>query len=162
MGQRGPRPTPTELLIASGSRRASRRSANPKPAAGRPSKPKWLVGAAAKHWSPTLKRIQQVGTLARTDGEAIARYCLALARLIRANAMIEKIGEVHTYFGEDGKVKYRQQHPEVTILNNLYAELRRLEQEFGLTPAARAGLHVTESTATRVASRDRFKARIVE
>ncbi len=44
---------------------------------------------------------------------------------------------------EEGKIKYVAPWPQVSIANKLAQQLTRLEQEFGLTPSARARLQLS-------------------
>ncbi len=55
---------------------------------------------------------------------------------------MDEKGEMYTLRDNEGNVKCCQQWPQVAIANRLAQQLTRLEQEFGMTPSARARLQV--------------------
>ncbi len=57
---------------------------------------------------------------------------------------------------EKGQVKYFQQWPQVAIANKLAQQLTRLEQEFGMTPSARARLQIQPSVRNETSAKSRF------
>jgi P27 family predicted phage terminase small subunit len=87
--------------------------------------------------------LDSMGLLYRTDGFPLERYCRMLVRWRRAEAFIERYGEVMTYKDEKtGRIE-RAANPEVSIAGRLNDALRRMEAEFGLTPSARTRIAVT-------------------
>lgn len=153
----GPRSTPTPLLKLVGSREPLRnRRDEPQPQEGRPSKPQWLKGDAAKVWPKVIAQLDAMGVLTKADGHAIARYCKLLVRWVDNNAFIEKYGETHPLKDKEGGVKCMIPWPQVSILNQLSNQILRLEQEFGLTPSSRASLKVEpRSKISKVPTRKR-------
>ncbi len=59
-----------------------------------------------------------------------------------AVSFLDDKGTVYTLKDNEGKAKYLQQFPQVGIMNNLASQLSKLEDSFGMTPSARAGLVV--------------------
>ncbi|MCH8243661.1 MAG: phage terminase small subunit P27 family [Planctomycetes bacterium] len=140
MARPGRRPKPTAVKKATGN--PGRRPLNenePQPEDGVRS-PYGLRPRAKSAWRRLAPQLKKMGCLKRIDAEALARYCTLLARYWEAEKFIEKHGTSYPIRGEDGKVKYLQQVPQVGMANKLAPLLARLEQEFGMTPSARAAI----------------------
>jgi len=155
MGKRGPQKTPTDILKLRGSRLADHRH-DPEVEAGAPPCPAWLSKETRAVWKQVIPHLRTMGVLAKSDGNALARYCGLWVRWKRAEKFLEDNGEVFITTTKAGE-QYPIQWPQVSIVNTLAVELRRLEQEFGLTPAARAGINVEVSSdkVAGVVRRDR-------
>ena len=165
MGRRGPPPTPTATLAKRGSWRAKTRAAEPSAPSEPPDPPAWLTKPELPIWRDVLAKLSEIGTLSRVDAATIARYVRALLRWRRnSDALLaldkegNPLGEVFAIRDDAGKLKYLQQSPHVAIVNNLEAQLLRIEQQFGLTPSARASLAITVQKATDAtkAKKNRF------
>src|SRR5262245_41995306 len=85
-----------------------------------------------------VPQLDAMGVLTQIDCNALARYCRLWARWRRAEAFIEKHGEMYPLKDDRGKIRCFQQFPQVATANKLAQQLTRLEQEFGMTPLARA------------------------
>jgi P27 family predicted phage terminase small subunit len=147
MGQRGPAPTPTAILKLRGStlvskRRQAREARGP---AGAPDPPDWLDEEAKAMWDHLLPMLEGIGVLTRIDGNALARYCRLWSRWRKAEAYLDKHGEMYPLKDDRGRVKCVQQWPQVAIAAKLSQQLTRLEQEFGMTPSARSRVQVQSS-----------------
>jgi P27 family predicted phage terminase small subunit len=140
MGRRGPAPTPTPILQLRGSTLATQRRQNAEVQgpAGLPEPPDWLDADARSAWDHVVPMLVSMGVLTKIDGNALSRYCRLWSRWKNAEAFIDKHGMAYPLKGEDGKVKCLQQFPQVAIAGKLSQQLTRLEQEFGMTPSARA------------------------
>lgn len=57
------------------------------------------------------------------------------------------------------QVKYEQQRPEVAIVSKLNTELRAIEDRFGLSPSARANIHLTDAQVGKLAADRQSKVR---
>ena len=142
MGRRGPVATPTEILKRRGSREVAKRDREPKPEPGAPRCPSWLDKESKTAWKNIVSQLVALGVVTKIDGNALARYCRMFVRWKQCDAFIKKYGESYATGYRDGKPTSFQQFPEVGILNQLEAKLIKIEQEFGLTPAARARIEV--------------------
>ncbi len=131
------------------------------PKAAKLLKPRWITGKAAKVWKQVVAEMEAIGTLAASDGNAIARYCELTCRWAAAAEFIRKYGESYPLKDSEGKVKCFAPFPQVAISNKLSAELRQLERQFALTPAARAKLNVGIRKTPQIASRNRMPAATV-
>ena len=105
--------------------------------------PKWLDDEARKVWAELVPMLEGMGVLTRIDGHALARYCRLWSRWRKAESFIEEKGEMYPLRDDNGRVKCFMQWPQVAIANKLAQQLTRLEQEFGMTPSARARIQCT-------------------
>lgn len=145
MGRRGPAPKPTALKVLQGNPGKRRLNANePKPQEGIPRCPAWLDDEAKTAWKRIVPQLRDMGVLTLIDADALTNYCDTWSRWKKAVLFIQKNGEVFVQKDDSGAVKYIQQLPQVAIARNLLAVLNRYQQEFGLTPAARSRLTITE------------------
>ena len=88
--------------------------------------------------------LQAVKVMTRADVEALARYCDTYEWWLATRAKLKKEGDTYPILNDKGEIKYIAQRPEVSIAHKLAVQLRQLEQDFGLNPAARTSLHVEE------------------
>jgi len=145
VGKRGPPKTPSQLRIARGT--AKPRADEPKPPAGNHVMPKHLGKVAARKWRQLLPLLEAVRLMTDADVEALARYCDTYEWWLATRATLKKEGDTYPILNDGGEVKYIAQRPEVSIAHKLATQLRQLEQDFGLSPAARASLHVEQPAA---------------
>jgi P27 family predicted phage terminase small subunit len=128
MGSRGPSPTPKELLKLRGSWRGDVGDGQFTPQMGKPAAPKYLTARGKSCWRYMVKHLDNMGVLAMTDRNALARYCHLYARWRDAVDHVTQFGDV-----DDGKERVQAKR-EITLSE----QLLKLEREFGLTPSARA------------------------
>lgn len=143
MGARGPRPTPTPILRLRGSWKVNERENEPQPPQEAPHLPTRLNAAERRIWKKTVPLLHQIGVLSLIDGETLARYCVETVRYWEGVKIIRKEGE--TYTTHKGVM---HKHPLVEVLRGLGDSLRRIECEFGMTPASRTRIHVKATTKT--------------
>ncbi len=140
MGRRGPKPkTPWELR-ASGSWRAGLLDHAVKAEPGAPPCPRWLDPDAKKAWRWLAQQLAIMRVLSKADRTAMMRYCQTFSRWKRAEMFLQRYGHTYPLKDQAGKVRCFMAFPEVNIAATLAQQLGRLEQEFGLTPAARSRL----------------------
>lgn len=143
MGKRGPKPTPTELRILRGN--PSKRPLNasePQPPASGIVMPEHLGEVAARRWGELLPMLQATRVMTRADVEALARYCDTYEWWLAVRAKLKAEGDTYPILNDGGEIKYIAQRPEVSIAHKLATQLRQLEADFGLSPAARVSLKV--------------------
>jgi len=134
----GPPPLPTHLRILEGNR--SRRPLNenePKPKQVMPECPDHLSDEAKKQWNKLGKQLFDVGILTELDGDALAMYCDAWARWVNAKEMLDKHGAVFK-----SKNGFPALNPYFAVASQAFEQMRRILQEFGMTPSSRTRLGV--------------------
>jgi P27 family predicted phage terminase small subunit len=107
--------------------------------------PDWIDDDAKKVWAELVTILEAMGVLTSADAYSLTRYCQLLARWKRVEMFIQKYGETYTLTSAAGKVKCILPFPQVGIAQKLSMALTKLEQEFGLTPSARARIDVRVS-----------------
>lgn len=158
MGKRGPAPTPTPVLKLRESSLVTKRreELEVKGPEGIPACPDWLDDDAQAAWEQLVPMLETMGVLTRIDGNALARYCLLWSRWRKAEAFIAEKGDMYPLKNPDGSVRYFQQWPQVSIANRLAQQLTRLEQEFGMTPSARARIQLQPAAEDKKHDKARF------
>ena len=138
MGRRGPAPEPTALKRLKGN--PGKRPLNdsePRPAATLPRCPSHLQGEARAEWKRVAKTLHQSGLLTQVDRAALAIYCQAWARWIKAEAQVARHGEVVK--SAAGNV---MQNPYLSIANRAMKQVQSMARELGMTPSARSQIKV--------------------
>lgn len=137
MGRRGPRPMTQQRLEARGSWRAKLIRNQPEAPPGIPSCPAWLDKDAKSAWRYIVNWLGASGLVSKADRSALARYCQTYSRWKKAELFLQKHGDIYPLKDDKGQVRCFVPWPQVAMANRLGQALTRLEQEFGLTPAAR-------------------------
>ena len=152
MGARGPAPTPTPILAARGSWRATarERDGEPRPPVERPACPDVLDGEARAEWDRQVEQLAEMGVLAKVDRAALAAWCIVWGQFIECCRVIRE--------GTDGKGKDAGltaigstgslvQSPYVRMRDAAIAKILQLAAQFGFTPAARSRIRAIEHGA---------------
>ena len=133
MGERGPAPKPSSLVLLEGNR--SKRPLNtrePKPRQVRPKCPAHLDEAAVTEWKRLVPILSKMRVLTEADGIALANLCQAISTMVKAQEQMNKNGILYKT-----KSGYIQQSPLLGIVNSQVEIINRLCREFGLTPSSR-------------------------
>ena len=134
MGRRGPAPKPTALKRLQGN--PGKRALNdsePRPAATLPRCPSHLQGEARAEWRRVARVLHESGLLTQVDRAALAIYCQAWARWVKAEAQVARHGEVVK--SAAGNV---MQNPYLSIANRAMKQVQLMARELGMTPSARS------------------------
>lgn len=143
--------TPTLTLQTRGSRHAQGRT-EPPPLPGKPRTPPGLSDTARRAWRYYAKLLETTGVLQRLDGAALELLACTYATWRECEDLIAREGM--TYVAESGLVK---KNPTVSIRAEAAAQLTRLLQQFGLTPASRSNVSPpTGPAADDPAGKSRF------
>jgi P27 family predicted phage terminase small subunit len=147
MGKRGPRKQPTAVRLLKGDRsKQGRRPQEPIPPAGELTPPEYIVGKAREKWEEVLPKLVAMRVMTPADLETLGRYCAVWEQWAKCLDQMRRGLDVLVIRDKDGKVKYMQSAPAATMFVKLGQSLLRMEQEFGLTPSARASMEVTNIT----------------
>jgi len=139
---RGRKPKPTRLKLLTGNpgkRKLNERE--PTPPVEIPDCPEHLTDAAKVEWNRLTKELTALGILARVDRAALAAYCMAWARLVKAEGRIKKSGEILQ--SPQGPIR----NPWLTVANKAVEQLQKIGSEFGLTPVSRSRISLGSGVA---------------
>lgn len=155
MGKRGPKPKPTALRVFEGDpgRLLGKRAGEMQAAAPvvLPDPPDWLGEIGKQVWAKVAPVLYRIGCLTENDLNALALYCEAWEEFFDARKEIETCGP--TAYTDKGTC---YQHPAVGRKNKAIQRIRQFGGDFGMSPAARVGLHI--QPAKQVNSLAAFKA----
>lgn len=134
---KGRKPIPTKLKVLRGN--PGKRKANvtePKPVAAIPDCPKHLSSEAKAEWNRIVPELMSLGLLTRVDRAALAGYCQAWGRWVKAEDELAKTAEI---------VKTTQgnaiQNPWLSVANRAWDQLSKALVGFGMDPSSRTRIH---------------------
>lgn len=137
---RGRKPVPTELKKLRGNPGKRALPANePKPRRVLPRAPKHLSAVAKAEWQRLARELFELGLLTVVDRTALAAYCAAYARWVRAE---EEMADGNLVGTNDKGVPIKS--PWVTIANEALSQMKAFMVEFGMTPSSRARIKPAE------------------
>lgn len=134
MGQRGPPKKPGKLHRDNGTYRPSRHG-GPAIRVELPEPPAGLSPGAMAHWHVLGRQLSDAGLITALDGLALRLLCESAAEYIEAHEAMREQG-----FTSDTEKGNTIQNPMVGVRNKLWAQVRVMAKEFGMTPASRTGL----------------------
>lgn len=114
----------------------------PKPVPIAPDCPDWISDDAKIEWERVAPQLEKLGLLTQIDMAALVGYCESWAQYKKAIEFIHKHGETYPIKDDNGKVKYIQQFPQVSIANKALGNIKSFCTEFGMTPSARSRMAV--------------------
>jgi P27 family predicted phage terminase small subunit len=138
VGERGPAPKPTALVLLEGNpgKRPINR-AEPKPRLKTPPCPDFLDEPAKAEWKRLVGILRGMKVLTEADYIALATLCQAYSRMIKAERKLAEAGLL--YKTQSG---YVQQSPLLSVINTCGETITRLCREFGLTPSSRSRIRL--------------------
>lgn len=145
---RGRIPKPSALKAIAGNPGKRKLNSNEAKFDGVPSCPSHLDTEAKKEWRRISKELASVGLLTRADRAALAAYCIAYSRWVRAEMELQKLANgdnLKTLLTVAAKSKFPVVHPLIGISNSAAKLMKEYLIEFGLTPASRSRLNVPGS-----------------
>ncbi|MDD4986474.1 MAG: phage terminase small subunit P27 family [Dehalococcoidales bacterium] len=135
------RPKPTSIKKLNGN--PGKRPLNenePMPDKTPPTCPSWLPYQARMEWKRVVPELERLGLLTMVDRAALAGYCEAYARWVKAAREL-KDGFTYEYQDENLQTK-RVKKPEVEIARDALNQVKAFCIEFGLTPSSRGKMSV--------------------
>lgn len=140
MGKRGPKKTPTDLAKHRGIYREDRwTDAEPEPTKGIPPQPAHFEGKLLDAWEHYALILEDMGVLTLADGTALEMLAKAHCAYWEDQKLLDVEGSVLE--ADNGK---QYLNPRVKAVEQHWSHLYRLQQEFGLTPAARTRVNKIE------------------
>jgi P27 family predicted phage terminase small subunit len=138
---RGPAPTPKHLLKLRGSPEANYREELGTPVSALPEPPDWMRPAAKEMFRLVCKYTKDMGTLAESDTQVIARYSIIWDKWQDAERRLAADGECwREVLAPDGSLRFCRPTKWQAQSNQCHEQLRQLETVLGLTPADRTRL----------------------
>jgi len=106
--------------------------------------PRWLQGIAKREWERLAPELRDAKLLTERDRMALAAYCQASARWVRAEEMIGRTGGpvLETEKG------YRYPNPWSAQARKMAELMLKTAMEFGFTPASRTRVARAQEAAT--------------
>lgn len=138
----GRRPLPTHLKVINGNpgHRPLNR-AEPQPRRKIPRPPPELNEDGLLEWKRVVRELYNLGMLTTLDRAALAAYCQAYGRWIRAERAFGALAQNDSRYG--GLIARTQQgnwipNPLLHAANRAMSDMMKYAGEFGLTPSARS------------------------
>jgi len=138
----GRRPKPTALKELEGSR-IRRKGDEPQPG-GVPKCPSHLDAEARKEWRRISRELLSLGLLTSVDRAALAAYCGAWSRWVKAEKALQKqeLEKQKDMTVVATKSGYPLQNPLLAVANAAMEKMHKFLIEFGMTPASRAKIAI--------------------
>lgn len=151
---KGRKPKPPELKSLSGAKKSgwARPLSPPDIEPTAPPPPPGLPPAAAAEWNWIVPRLDRNRILEPANQTALAMLCRAKADFDQAVAALAKKGGWVTSTARGGA----RMSPWVKIMESARDAYLKIAVEFGLTPSARARLHVPKKNDEKAARKARF------
>ena len=143
---RGPKPAPAAIKEAKGNPGRRRIGADPvidTSLTGGVAPPAWLKREGLKTWARLAPNLARLKLLTPVDAESFGRYCRDLARWLKMQDRLDKMGEVYEIVTASGTV--RRPDPSFMIGDRLERTLLAYEDRFGLNPSERQRLFAARS-----------------
>jgi P27 family predicted phage terminase small subunit len=138
---RGPAPLPKNILVMRGSEEANSREELGTPLRDLPDPPEYLKPAAKTMFHQVCIYTQNMGVLAESDVEVIARYSAVWDRWRTAEEHLKQLDSGYVeVLAPDGSLRFSRPNKWMTQANSSHEQLRQLETVLGLTPADRTRL----------------------
>lgn len=139
MGRRGPAPKPDRLKALEGNPGKRKLNLNAPEPEGMPACPPGLSKIAKNEWRRIAKDLHVLGLLSRIDRAALAVYCDAYDKWLKATEILDDKGLTQEYTNKAG-ASNTVARPEVNIATKYAQIIKSFCAEFGLTPSSRCRL----------------------
>lgn len=138
---RGRKPKPIALKKLAGNPGKRPLGDEPQPPAPdrTPYAPRHLNDEARREWRRIVGMLIDLGLYTEMDRAALAMYCQAWGRWVKAERELAKMGLVLT--PDDGKERGRR-NPWLRVSDVAWEQMRKILAEFGLSPSSRSRLAV--------------------
>lgn len=140
----GRRPKPTHLKIVGGN--PGKRALNKREPAPRreiPSCPAHLSDASKVAWGRLVEMLDRIGVLTECDVLALERLCDCYSDILACRELVARDGRTYTTTTAQGDTLIKG-NPAVNQLRAADAQFKSYLVEFGLTPAARSKVQVSD------------------
>lgn len=107
---------------------------------GMPHCPRWVQGAAKKHWDILGPKLVQAGLLSVVDGDVFGLHCDNMAAY---QNVMEKLTNFDKWISKTPN-GFEVQAAWLQVRNKLQEQIIKTAREFGLTPASRSTVKVNK------------------
>lgn len=157
MGKRGPAPEPSILKYIRGNPSKEKvKTSEPTPELLENFDPPEEIAEdalAVKKWKASVPVLRRMRVFTEADLDAWVLYCRTWANWMRAKAKCDQYGRDNIAYeldpldkeGKKLRIKWTQPYTWAVDEKNLATDLRRLQQEFGLTPSSRSQVTIHAS-----------------
>ena len=139
MGRRGPAPKPDKLKALEGNPGKRKLNLDAPEPEGLPACPSTLSSVAKNEWKRIAKDLHDLGLLSKIDRAALAVYCDAYDKWLKATETLDSEGLTVKYINKFGAENVIAR-PEVNIATKYAQIIKSFCAEFGLTPSSRCRL----------------------
>ncbi|MCU7917086.1 MAG: phage terminase small subunit P27 family [Candidatus Thiodiazotropha sp. (ex Epidulcina cf. delphinae)] len=139
MGQRGPKPLPSNVHRMRGNPSKKARSELTdavQPEVAIPMAPDHLLPEAKKEWRRISKELKLIGLVTKIDRAALAAYCQAWGRWVEAERKLKELGDYGLV--ETTPSGYKQMGVWLQISNRALDQMKSFMAEFGMSPSSRS------------------------
>ncbi len=114
----------------------------PQPPIEIPAPPKHVTDEALEEWNRIAAELCQLGLLSALDRAALAAYCVAWGRWVRAEQAVAELGElIRSNAGE------AVANPHLAIADRALKQMHQFLTEFGMTPSSRTRVAAAKPAA---------------
>ena len=139
----GRTPQPTTLKVTRGNPGKHQiNDREPTPPRASLDAPAGLEGIALEKWAEMAVILSNMGVFTVADRGPLQRYCLNWEQWIKLESHVREHGATQVT-----STGYSQVTAESTLARALRAELLAIERQFGLTPASRSSIKVSDAAA---------------
>ena len=138
---------PTALKVLQGGHKERINNDEPQPELGIPECPTKDRDVRAI-WDYTVGQLVKMRTITMADRDALYSYCEQVVQYRKAAEMIRKEGLI--YQSNTGPKK----HPATTVMKEAAAIVKNIGRDFGLNPAARTAIKVSDQQTPKQTSSD--------
>jgi P27 family predicted phage terminase small subunit len=139
---RPPKPTALKILHGDFVKNPQRRNkAEPEVVTEAPKCPAWITGEGRKEWKRICDELLRMKVVTESDRAALEAYCKIYSKWRTALLQVEREGIVLD--SDNGAYE----HPASKIASRCEDQLHRYLCQFGMTPASRSRVNVTQQTA---------------
>ncbi len=144
-------PKPKAILHLSNPDKARSRPEIGKKMTHLPPVPPHLSQVAGEIFLTTCEHLHEMGVLAKSDVEVVARYAICLDMLHRASTALKDVVEpvVAVLDPKTNEMRFTRNCPELDLFLQMSEQQKKLESDLGLSPVDRAKLGISRKDDDR-------------
>lgn len=139
MGERGPKPLPTNVHLLQGNRSklpAHKLKDSVTPEVKIPDCPTHLLPEAKKEWKRLAPQLERLGLISELDRAFFAAYCQAYGRWVQVEKQLKKHGDAGLI--DTTPSGYKQMSVWLQISGRALSDMEKYGTHFGFSPSSRS------------------------